>query len=134
MKAYRLSYIDGALVNGRASQFHALNPGTDEKLAECALTDTGEVVGAGMAAKRAHLSGALSDLRPIEHGHMVQAMGGYMLTQIIANGTSYSWSAVFSPATSTAPRRRPPDARSLVELCTNQKRRHQTEGLDHERI
>ncbi|WP_319545104.1 hypothetical protein [Ruegeria conchae] len=75
MKAYWLSYIDGALVNGIASRIDALNPSIDKKLAECALTDAGNVVSADMAAKRAHLSGALSDLRPVEHGHMVQAIG-----------------------------------------------------------
>ncbi|RLK11352.1 aldehyde dehydrogenase family protein [Ruegeria conchae] len=82
MKAYWLSYIDGALVNGIASRIDALNPSIDKKLAECALTDAGNVVSADMAAKRAHLSGTLSDLRPVEHGHIVQAMGHYMLTHI----------------------------------------------------
>jgi len=32
-----------------------------------------------MAARRVHLSGALTDLRPIERGRMVQAMGRYLL-------------------------------------------------------
>jgi aldehyde dehydrogenase (NAD+) len=35
-----------------------------------------------MAAQRVHLSGALADLRPVERGRMVQAMGRYLLDHI----------------------------------------------------
>ena len=35
-----------------------------------------------MAAQRVHLSGALCDLRPVERGRMVQAMGRYLLDHI----------------------------------------------------
>ncbi|WP_298905515.1 aldehyde dehydrogenase family protein [uncultured Aliiroseovarius sp.] len=82
MKTYWQNYIDGAWVDGGAGRIDVINPGTGEKLAEQALADAGDVDRAVMAARRVHLSGALSDLRPVERGRMVQAMGRYLLTHI----------------------------------------------------
>ncbi|NDW53867.1 aldehyde dehydrogenase family protein [Aliiroseovarius sp. PrR006] len=82
MKTYWQNYIDGAWVDGGAGRIDVINPGTGEKLAEQALADAGDVDRAVMAAKRVHLSGALSDLRPVERGRMVQAMGRYLLEYI----------------------------------------------------
>ncbi|MGR3491047.1 MAG: aldehyde dehydrogenase family protein [Shimia sp.] len=79
MKAYWQNYIDGAWVDGGAGRIDVINPGTGEKLAEQALADAGDVDRAVMAAQRVHHSGALSDLRPVERGRMVQAMGRYLL-------------------------------------------------------
>ena len=59
-----------------------INPGTGEKLAAQALADTGDVDRAVMAAQRFHQSGALSDLRTVERGRMVQAMGRHLLDHI----------------------------------------------------
>lgn len=82
MKTYWQNYIDGAWVDGGGGRIDVTNPGTGEKLAEQALADAGDVDRAVMAAKRVHLSGALSDLRPVERGRMVQAMGRYLLDHI----------------------------------------------------
>ncbi|WP_412562121.1 aldehyde dehydrogenase family protein [Thalassobius sp. MITS945101] len=79
MKTYWQNYIDGAWVDGGAGRIDVINPGTGEKLAEHALADAGDVDRAVQAARRVHLSGALSDLRPVERGRMVQAMGRYLL-------------------------------------------------------
>ena len=82
MKTYWQNYIDGAWVDGGAGRIDVFNPGTGEKLAEQALADAGDVDRAVMAAQRVHQSGALSDLRPVERGRMVQAMGRYLLDHI----------------------------------------------------
>ncbi|WP_133489256.1 aldehyde dehydrogenase family protein [Aliiroseovarius marinus] len=82
MKTYWQNYIDGAWVDGGAGRIDVINPGTGERLAEQALADAGDVDRAVMAARRVHLSGALSDLRPVERGRMVQAMGRYLMDHI----------------------------------------------------
>lgn len=82
MKSYWQNYIDGAWVDGGAGRIDVINPGTGEKLAEQALAGGGDVDRAVMAAQRVHQSGALSDLRPVERGRMVQAMGRYLLDHI----------------------------------------------------
>lgn len=82
MQNYWQNYINGAWVDGGAGRIDIINPGTGEKLAEHALADAADVDSAVMAARRVHLSGALSDLRPVERGRMVQAMGRYLLEKI----------------------------------------------------
>lgn len=82
MKTYWQNYIDGSWVDGGAGRIDVFNPGIGEKLAEHALADAGDVDRAVLAAQRLHLSGALSDLRPVERGRMVQAMGHYLLDHI----------------------------------------------------
>ncbi len=82
MKTYWQNYIDGTWVDGGAGRLDVFNPGTGEKLAEQALADAADVDRAVMAAQRVHLSGALADLRPVERGRMVQAMGRYLLDHI----------------------------------------------------
>ncbi|PHO02748.1 aldehyde dehydrogenase [Rhodobacteraceae bacterium 4F10] len=82
MKTYWQNYIDGTWVDGGAGRIDVFNPGTGEKLAEQALADVSDVDRAVMAAQRVHLSGALADLRPVERGRMVQAMGHYLLEHI----------------------------------------------------
>ncbi len=82
MLDYWQNYIDGAFVDGGAGRIDVTNPGTGEHLAQHALADAADVDRAVLAAKRAHQSGALSDLRPVERGRMVQAMGRYLLEQI----------------------------------------------------
>lgn len=82
MKNYWQNYIDGTWVDGGAGRIDVYNPGSGEKLAEHALADAADVDRAVMAARRVHLSGALSDLRPVECGRMVQAMGRYLLEHI----------------------------------------------------
>ncbi|MEM9127587.1 MAG: aldehyde dehydrogenase family protein, partial [Pseudomonadota bacterium] len=84
IRPYWQNYIDGNWVDGGAGRIDVTNPGTGEKLAEHALADGADVDRAVRAAKRVHLSGALSDLRPVERGRMVQAMGRYLLANIDA--------------------------------------------------
>jgi len=82
MKDYWQNYIDGRWVDGGAGRIDIINPGTGEKLAQHALADAADVDRAVMAARRVHLSGVLSDLRPFERGRMVQAMGRFLLENI----------------------------------------------------
>lgn len=82
VKPFWQNYVDGSWIDGGAGRIDVFNPGTGEKLAEQALADAGDVDRAVMAARRVHLSGALSDLRPVERGRMVQAMGRYLLGHI----------------------------------------------------
>ncbi|MBY6116640.1 aldehyde dehydrogenase family protein [Mameliella alba] len=79
---YWKNYIDGVWVDGGAGRIDVTNPATGEKLAEHALADAGDVDRAVQAARRVHLSGALRDMRPIERGRLVQAMGRYLLDHI----------------------------------------------------
>ena len=82
MESYWQNYIDGAWVDGGAGRIDVIDPGTGEKLAEHALADASDVDAAVRAAQRVHASGALSNLRPVERGRMVQAMGRYLLEHI----------------------------------------------------
>lgn len=82
MKTYWQNYIDGTWVDGGAGRIDVFNPGTGEKLAEQALADVADVDRAVLAAQRVHVSGALADLRPVERGRMVQAMGRYLIEHI----------------------------------------------------
>lgn len=82
MKTYWQNYVDGVRVDGGAGRIDVINPGTGEKLAERALADAADVDRAVMAARRVHQSGALSELRPVERGRMVQALGRYLLEHI----------------------------------------------------
>ncbi|MEM7214537.1 MAG: aldehyde dehydrogenase family protein [Pseudomonadota bacterium] len=79
VKSYWQNYIDGEFVDGGAGRIDVDDPGTGEKLAEQAIADEADVDRAVEAAKRVHLSGVLSDLRPVERGRMVKAIGQYLL-------------------------------------------------------
>ena len=79
MQDYWQNHIDGAWVDGGAGRLTITDPATGEALADQALADAADVDRAVQAARRVHLSGALSDMRPIERGRMVQAMGRYLL-------------------------------------------------------
>ncbi|MEM6388467.1 MAG: aldehyde dehydrogenase family protein [Pseudomonadota bacterium] len=82
MKDYWQNYIDGAWVDGGAGRLDVFDPGSRSKIAQHALADAADVDRAVQAARRVHLSGALSDLRPVERGRMVQGMGRYLLEHI----------------------------------------------------
>lgn len=77
--SYWQNYIDGAWVDGGAGRIDVVDPATGQKLAEHALADAADVDRAVKAARACHLSGALSDMRPIERGRLVQAMGDYLI-------------------------------------------------------
>ncbi|KIC30614.1 aldehyde dehydrogenase family protein [Leisingera sp. ANG-M6] len=79
VKPYWQNYIDGAWADGGAGRISVTDPATGERIAEHALADVGDVDRAVQAARQVHLSGALTAMRPIERGRMVQAMGRYLL-------------------------------------------------------
>jgi aldehyde dehydrogenase (NAD+) len=76
---YWQNFIDGAWVDGGAGRIDVTDPATGERIAEHALADAADVDRAVRVAKRVHQSGALTAMRPIERGRMVQAMGRYLL-------------------------------------------------------
>lgn len=76
---YWRNYIDGAWADGGSGRIEVTDPATGERLAEQALADAADVDRAVQAARRVHRSGALTAMRPIERGRMVQAMGRYLL-------------------------------------------------------
>lgn len=76
VKPYWQNYIDGAWVDGGAGRIDVADPATGERIAKHALADVDRAV---QAARRVHLSGALTAMRPIKRGRMVQAMGRYLL-------------------------------------------------------
>lgn len=79
IEPYWRNWIDGAWVEGGAGRIPVIDPATGETLAEQALADAADVDRAVQAARRVHVSGALTTMRPIERGRMVQAMGRYLL-------------------------------------------------------
>jgi len=79
MKSYWQNYIDGAWVDGGAGRVDVINPGTGAVLAQHALADEADVDRAVQAARRVHLSGVLTAMRPVERGRIVQAIGRYLL-------------------------------------------------------
>jgi len=82
VKDYWQNDIDGAWTDGGAGRIEKIDHTTHQILAEHAPTDARDADRAVQAAKRVHLSGALSDLRPVDRGRMVQAMGRYHLDNI----------------------------------------------------
>ncbi|WP_417817937.1 aldehyde dehydrogenase family protein [Tritonibacter scottomollicae] len=79
LPAYWKNHIAGDWVDGGAGRIDVLDPASGEKIAEHAMADAADVDRAVQAARAVHLSGALSHMRPIERGRMVQAMGRYLL-------------------------------------------------------
>ncbi|MEM7295325.1 MAG: aldehyde dehydrogenase family protein, partial [Pseudomonadota bacterium] len=76
---YWQNYIDGRFVDGGAGRLAVEDPGTGAQIAEQALADAADVDRAVEAARRVHEARLLSDLRPVERGRMVCAMGDYLL-------------------------------------------------------
>lgn len=82
IRPYWQNYVDGAWIDGGGGRLSVVNPGTGDMLAEHAVADAADVDRAVQAARRVHLSGVLSDLRPVERGRMVQSMGRYIRDHI----------------------------------------------------
>ena len=76
------NYINGAFTEGGAGRIDVTNPATGAVIAEHSLADAADVDRAVQAAQAVHNSGVLSDLRPVERGRMVRAMGQYLLDHI----------------------------------------------------
>ena len=79
MQGFYKNYIDGAWVDGGAGVINVTDPATGDRIAEHALADASDVDRAVQAATRCHGSGVLRDMRPIERGRLVQAIGRYLL-------------------------------------------------------
>ncbi len=79
IKPHWQNYIDGAWEDGGAGEIEVINPANGAVLARHAAADAEDVDRAVRAARRVHLSGALTDMRPVERGRMVQAMGRHLL-------------------------------------------------------
>ena len=75
---YWQNYIDGAFVDGGAGRIDVLDPGSGEVLCQHALADERDVDRAVVSARGCVESGALVDMRPIERGRLVQAMGHWL--------------------------------------------------------
>jgi aldehyde dehydrogenase (NAD+) len=58
------------------------NPATGEVLAQQALADAADIDRAVQAARRVHASRVLTDLRPVERGRLVKALGQYLLDHL----------------------------------------------------
>lgn len=78
IKDYWQNYIDGEWVDGGAGRIAVTDPASGATLAEHALADATDVDHAVQAARQVHLSGELFDLRPVDRGRMVQAMGRFL--------------------------------------------------------
>lgn len=78
IQPYWQNYINGQWVDGGAGRIDVMNPGTGTLLAEHALADAADVDRAVAAEKRVHMEGSLRNMRPIERGRLVQAMGRYL--------------------------------------------------------
>lgn len=79
---YWQNYVDGEWIDGGAGRVTIDNPGSGEALAEHALADAADVDRAVQAARRMADSGALTDMRPVERGRMVQAIGHWLLEHL----------------------------------------------------
>ncbi len=79
---YSQNFIDGKYADGGAGRIDVINPASGEILAQHALADAADVDRAVRAARRLHVAGTLRDMRPIERGRMVQAMGRHLLDHI----------------------------------------------------
>ncbi|MCB1472148.1 MAG: aldehyde dehydrogenase family protein [Rhodobiaceae bacterium] len=78
-KAYWRNFLAGTFVDGSAGRLAVDDPATGELLAEQALADAGDIDRAVAAARACHESGILRDLRPVERGRMVRAIGEHLL-------------------------------------------------------
>lgn len=82
IEPYWRNHVGGKWVDGGAGRIEVTDPATGETLAEQALADAADVDRAVAAASALHRSGALSRLRPVERGRMVQAMGRWLLEHV----------------------------------------------------
>ena len=77
-QAYWQNYVNGKWCDGGAGRITVDNPATGAPLAEHALADEADIDRAVSAARQCHLSGALTEMRPVERGRMVRKIGDYL--------------------------------------------------------
>lgn len=75
---YWRNWIGGDWVDGGAGRLPVEDPATGEVLAEQAVADAGDVDRAVAAARDCAGSGALTEMRPIARGRLVQEMGRWI--------------------------------------------------------
>lgn len=76
---YWQNHIGGQWVDGDAGRLPIENPATGDVIAEQALAGPRDIDRAVAAARACHQSGALANVRPIERGRIIRAMGDYLL-------------------------------------------------------
>lgn len=79
IQPYWQNYVAGEWVDGGAGRIAVENPANGEVIAEQALADSADVDRAVAAAQAAHKAGDLANMRPMERGRLVQAMGRWLL-------------------------------------------------------
>jgi len=83
IKPYWQNYINGTWLDAAdGERITILDPATEEQIAEVAKAGKVEVEQAVEAAKACHQSRVLMDMRPIERGRLVMAMGQYLLDNL----------------------------------------------------
>jgi len=83
IKPYWQNYINGTWLDAvDGERIMVLDPATEEQIAEVAKAGKAEVEQAVEAAKACHQSRVLMDMRPIERGRLVMAMGQYLLDNL----------------------------------------------------
>jgi len=75
---YWQNFIDGAWVDGGGGRLWVTDPGSGAQLAEQAVADAADVGRAVASARACVTGGVLTDMRPIERGRLVQAMGRWL--------------------------------------------------------
>lgn len=71
------NYIDGTWVDGR-ERLSVVDPATGVHLAHQAIASAADVDRAVQSARACHQRGVLGDMRPVERGRLVQAMGRWI--------------------------------------------------------
>lgn len=77
-----MNFVGGAWVGGDDSFIEQLNPGTGQVVARQARASAEDVDRAVRAAQACHDSGVIRNLRPVERGRLVRAMGQYLLDHL----------------------------------------------------
>ena len=80
MKIYQ-NYINGVFIDNKET-LDIQNPGTGKTFAQHGLADVETVNEAVQSAKQSFIKSGFKDLRPVERGRMVRAMGDYLLNNI----------------------------------------------------
>jgi len=78
VRRYWRNWIDGEWVDGGAGRLAVEDPATGETVYEHACADAGDVARAVASARACHESGALTRMRPMERGRLVQEMGRWI--------------------------------------------------------
>ena len=81
IQPYWKSFINGEYVDGGAGRLAVENPADGSVVAEVAMADAADVDRAVAAARAVQNDGVLSQMRPVELGRMVRAMGDWFASK-----------------------------------------------------